>query len=100
MMLYNTANKTWHPIFYQEAPMPGSEDDSKNGFIRLKSKGHHTSGFETKELAMADVPNLKQKMEEHLYLNVALKTDVDIEWDGSGVPADVTIESPSLWERK
>lgn len=41
----------FHPCFFSEAPFPGSQQP--HGFVRLRSRGHHTEGFATVEEATA-----------------------------------------------
>lgn len=43
----------FHPAYYALAPLPGpASADAK--FLRYKSRGHHTTGFETLEEAQQD----------------------------------------------
>lgn len=76
------SNKTgrFHPAFVEEKPMPGPIPDvADTKFVRVKSKMHHTAGFETFEEA---VTNVQESMRPRLTLsddNVALEHSVD--WD-------------------
>lgn len=79
-MLKNTATGRFHPIVFQEHPMPGNSDAP----VRCKSFGHHTSGFESREDAVADAR--KTAGEAGI---TRLQLDDDIQWDGQDMPAMV-----------
>lgn len=91
MMLFNTAKKTWHPIFYYESPLPGPLEEAT--LARYKSKGHHTTGFENREDALKSCDELRQKLisEYGSHVVTELGDDQILEWDGEGVPADTQI---------
>lgn len=91
MMLFNTAKKTWHPIFYYESPLPGPIDEQ--AVARYKSKGHHTEGFETRDLALKSCDELKTKLITEYGSNVVMELGDDqiLEWNGEGIPADTQI---------
>lgn len=86
-MLFNTTDKTYHPILYTESPLPSYTPEDK--FTRFKSKGHHTIGFKEKEDAL-----------EHIQVDImqspALSDASFIEqyegevlpWDGREIPTD------------
>ncbi len=77
-ILYNHATKRWHPILFYPAPLPGG---ARVGATRYKSKGHHTSGFDSRAEAIGwckgSAPSWQAK----------LCVDNDIPWDGRGTPA-------------
>lgn len=89
-MLYNTANRTWHPIFYFESPFPGEMSTDRP--VRYKSKGHHTTGFPTREAAILECKDVENKLlSECGTRNVINELETDIEWNGDGVPADIQL---------
>ena len=77
--LHNTKLNTWHPIVFQEHPVPGNP----KGVVRHRSVGHHTDGFATRELAEASVAT--DLMPEIAGLKTA--KDPVITWDGEDTPA-------------
>jgi hypothetical protein len=74
-ILQNTKTGRFHPIAFRPAPLP-SEADRDMGALRHKSIGHHTAGFETLELAKADIADRGWKDCGTVW-----------EWDGEDVPA-------------
>jgi len=59
-----TDGKKWYPIIFKEAPLPGGVTSPK----RMKSMGHHTQGYSSREEAekgiasdklLTKVPRLK-----------------------------------------
>jgi hypothetical protein len=86
-MLHNTKDKRWHPILFVESPLPGPPEPGKP--VRLRSKGHHTVGFATREEALASIVEKAPQVEPP----AASDTEKDIEWDGDGVPALVAFLS-------
>lgn len=85
-MLHNETNDRWHPIVFQEAPLPGSYDPDRPR--RWKSKMHHTTGFATKEEAEADAGNdLRPRVEALALGPVTVLTEEVFSWDGAGMPA-------------
>lgn len=89
-LVVNTAAKTYHPIYYREAPLPGPETDGKP--VRHKSGGHRTEGFASRDEAVADAQKLaKQIVEAGCWSSCALclEEKFDLPWDGEDVPADV-----------
>lgn len=77
-MLHNTATNRWHPIYFRDGPLPGPDEPGKPR--RLKSKGHHTNGFDTRELAEAS-------MAEGPLKDVPYDRDAVFPWDGEDIPA-------------
>ena len=77
-ILQNTASGRYHPIVFRAAPLP-SESYSEFGPMRYKSRGHHTAGFDTAELAVAEIKARGWSWTEMVW-----------EWDGEGVPAIVS----------
>lgn len=46
----------FHPAFVEERPLPGPVPSPKDmTFARMKSKMHHTTGFDTLEAAVTDL---------------------------------------------
>lgn len=92
MMLKNTSTQRYHPIFYLESPLPGGpESDSNQKLIRYKSKGHHTTGFDTRELALNRINSELIDQIKSIGYTVNLELEVDLEWDGLETPADQQI---------
>ena len=85
-MLHNQKASRFHPIVYLPAPMPGGIDAG-----RCKSKMHHTQGFAERNEALAYVPTLAENVEDHLFSRVVLFLERDLEWDGEGIPVDVSV---------
>lgn len=84
-LLHNTKLNRWHPIWFNESPMPG---DSK--MVRHKSKGHHTTGFETRVEAIESAKNsLTAHIKQATLLDPLLCLDKDFPWDGEDIPAIV-----------
>jgi hypothetical protein len=92
-IIKNSVKNTFHPIMYVESPLPGPIE-SQPEIYRFKSKGHHTSGFATREEALAEtqkiVTQVKEKWGSIIYLDV--ENDF-FEWDGEFIPADVLVRS-------
>lgn len=82
-MLFNVKDKRWHPILFTESPLPGPPEEGKP--IRLKSHGHHTTGFETRELALAGIKEASGKLDVQPIVDVR----EDIPWNGEDTPAMV-----------
>lgn len=80
-LLHNQAQGRWHPILFSEAPFPGSPEP--NSPIRLRSRGHHTEGFASREDALEGALALAAQVEPA----PAMFLDRDLEWDGLDVPA-------------
>jgi hypothetical protein len=76
-MLKNTATGRWHPILFRPAFTPSG---GVTGMERYRSKGHHTTGFDTE-------PEAKAHIDEHIADNRGWWSETVWEWDGSGVPA-------------
>lgn len=84
-ILQNTATGRFHPIVFRRAPMPGNSDGDSEP-KRYKSRGHHTEGFESSELAVAHIGERKWT-----------DTGARCVWDGEGVPALIVwIGGPEL----
>lgn len=93
-MLHNEKDKTYHPIFYYDSPLPGPMDSEANTKImRYKSKGHHTEGFDTRDKAVTYANELKTRMETEFHDTVQIEIDEadDLIWNGEGIPGDVLI---------
>lgn len=97
-ILFNLAAKTYHPIVFVEAPLPGPPEAGKP--IRHKSKMHHTGGFKTREEAVESVTgDLTVRIKEQSGFEPKIAIAKDIEWDGNGIPAISTffVETPEGW---
>jgi hypothetical protein len=83
-MLFNTKEKRWHPILFMESPLPGP---ACHWLIRLKSKGHHTTGFAIREEALAEI----KKISVDIQPDPIMDLEKDIPWDGEDIPAIVVL---------
>lgn len=84
-LIHNAKLNRWHTVVYRESPLPGNA-----GPMRHKSFGHHTDGFATRELAVADAEATAKKIiEAKLWTTCLLALGDDMEWDGEDIPADV-----------
>lgn len=88
MMLFNSAAKTWHPIYYLENPFPGPIEDQT--IVRYKSKGHHTAGFALRDEAVASANNLLKQLKEQHNLPI-IEIESDLDWEGENIPADIQL---------
>lgn len=64
-ILHNRAEPTgrYHPAFLEEAPFPGPvQEVSATKIVRLKSKMHHTDGYETLAEAIVGLDDLANKI--------------------------------------
>ena len=86
-LLHNTKLNRWHPILFQESPLPGPPSPDKP--VRHKSVGHHTSGFETKDEAVAEASKMVDQLAPSAIGRVQLALTPQIPWDGEGIPASV-----------
>ena len=90
-ILHNTKLDRYHPIWFCPAPMPSDADTDYN-MLRHRSKGHHTEGFETLELAQAYITDACAKSEgEHQDCGAVWS------WDGEDIPA-MTQWFPNPWK--
>jgi len=79
-MIHNEKLDRWHPVMFRMSPLPGGSD-----IDRLKSNGHHTDGFMTRDEAIAHVesrliPELPDVTFDREYVQP---------WDGESIPASV-----------
>lgn len=84
-LLSNTATGRWHPILFQEAPLPG-----ETALVRHKSTRHHTAGFTGREEAEAAAKELSAAVG-----GARLELAMVFDWDGVGVPAIVHFFEPA-----
>lgn len=84
-MLHNCKQGTWHPILFEEAPVPGA-----NGPARHRSKAHHTAGFSQRDAAVTAAKELANQLED-----ARVFLDSDIQWDGRETPALVQFFPPA-----
>jgi len=82
-MLHSKATNRWHSIFFDLYPWAG---DTEN-LHRMKSLGHHTEGFDTREAAVADVHATAARIKAGEGLETILQLDEDLPWDGIEMPA-------------
>lgn len=90
-MLKNTETNRFHPIFYFESPLPGGfESETNQKLVRYKSKGHHTSGFDTREAAYASASSELVAQIKSAGYSPILELDEkdDLLWDGKEMPTD------------
>jgi hypothetical protein len=94
MMLINTSTKRYHPIFYFESPLPGGIGSEANThLIRYKSKGHHATGFDNRNLALTSINTELIGQINSVGYHPNLELDGDLEWDGENIPADTQIRN-------
>jgi len=86
-MLHNTTTDRWHPIVFCEAPLPSC--DIGESPVRHKSSGHHTTGFATRDEALAACVAIKAQMQPEAIGDIQECLDKAFPWDGDGVPAMV-----------
>lgn len=87
-LLHNVRDNRWHPIIYLENSLPGPPSPDKP--VRHKSKGHHTTGFPTRDEAVANARgDLAVKVRENFNYGIppGFALAADIPWDGVDVPA-------------
>ena len=64
LILYDVDNGTYHPAFFEEAPMPGPVLEVQEvEIVRLRSKMHHTTGARTIEDAQVLFDELATQIE-------------------------------------
>ena len=78
--LHNVKTDRYHPILFEERPLPGG-----GGPTRHKSRGHHTAGFATREEAIAEC----EKMANNPDMGGKLCIEKDFPWDGEETPVMV-----------
>ena len=82
ILIYHNINEgTFHPVFYEESPLPGPlQDIGDVSMVRLKSNMHHTEGFATLEAAQENVrTDLRIKI---LLPDDNIAIEQAIPWDG------------------
>lgn len=85
-MLHNTKDNRWHPIVFEEKPLPGDTPA-----VRYKSKMHHTTGFKSRDAALE---NARTECFDAVRNNSfgddpRFCLEKDFEWDGNDIPAMV-----------
>lgn len=97
-MIENTKELSWHPVVFEEKPLPGPDASEKPR--RFKSKMHHTGGFKTRNEAIQGIEALAGKLIEigntPTYLKNLAEPVSDYSWDGEGVPTLVEFFSESM----
>jgi hypothetical protein len=83
----NTTKGTFHPIVFVESPLPGPPSADKP--VRHKSSMHHTTGFATREEALADIDSVLIPRIKTVAAEPRKALTRDFEWDGNGVPSIV-----------
>ena len=78
-LIHNTAKDTWHPVAFRDSPMPGPSPTLR----RVKSMGHHTEGFATRDLAITWI-------QESQFKDAPFDANSVFAWDGENVPAIVS----------
>lgn len=88
MMLINRKTNTYHPIYYMEHPFIAFE--ANENVIRFKSKGHHTTGFATRQEALDSIEEqLRVPLRKMGYaIREELEEERLLEWDGEDIPID------------
>lgn len=90
-IIHNEKANRWHPVIFEESPLPGPPSEDKP--IRHKSKGHHASGFDSRDTAISEAKKLAEKLAPESIGPVALALEKDFSWDGENVPAMVAFFS-------
>ena len=86
-MLLNTTTNRFHPILFQERPLPSSYEENSDSPVRHKSKGHHSTGFDTRVEAISECNRMAEQLKED---NPRFFLDTDFNWDeDEGIPARV-----------
>ncbi len=100
MMLINRKTNTYHPIFYMEHPFIA--DEANETIIRYRSKGHHTTGFATRQKALDSIEEqLRIPLREQGYVILEELEEKDLlEWDGENIPADNQLRLKSITNEK
>ena len=88
-MLHDTEHDRWHPVVFEEKPLPGNPDNP----IRHKSKMHHTEGFATRDEALVGCDGLAHQLEDHAIGEIKMSVDKAFPWNGEGIPAMVVFFS-------
>jgi len=74
-VLLNAATGRWHPVAFTAAPLPGGVQ-TVAGFMRFRSRAHHTEGFAT-----------EREADEHIASTPGwVPSGVAWEWDGRAFP--------------
>ena len=75
----------FHAFFYEEKPLPGpTKSSEETNPVRLKSKMHHTQGFDTFDEAKAEIDEMREKKklkidDENVWTESALDWNGDVE---------------------
>lgn len=88
-ILKNMSTGKYHPILWEQAPLPGGEESGVN---RYRSRMHHTGGFVKHEEAVEGAQKLSQDVSEFYGGNVLTSEDL-IEWGGEDIPVNTMILS-------
>lgn len=88
-MLKNHSTNTFHPLLLLENPLPGNPSN----LIRLKSKGHHTTGFIDRDEAVKHIYEMQKDVLNIYDTMPKLDIEKDLDWDGLDIPAMVEILS-------
>jgi len=84
-IIKNTTKNTHHPIVFTYYPMPGKVEST-----RMKSKMHHTNGFDTWEKAIENINTvLLKQLKAHFIGEPKIDLDAEMSWDGEDIPAVV-----------
>lgn len=98
-ILYNQKTKTWHPLVYEESPLPGQDP----ALMRHKSTAHHTQGFAPRDRALKEAERIKRAIiKEKLSQTCGMALGEDILWDGEDLPISVAFfkeSRPGEYER-
>ncbi len=88
-MIHNTKLNRWHPVVFQEKPLPGPPSADKP--VRHKSVMHHTTGFPSRAEALENIDaDLMPQVKSSAIGEVQTSLDKDFPWDGEDIPAMVT----------
>lgn len=84
-MVHDVENGRWHPIVFEEAPLPGPPSADKP--VRHRSKMHHTTGFDSREAA---VDSARGELADRIP-GARFALAADFAWDGEGIPTITTL---------
>lgn len=88
-ILHNACTGKFHPILWEEAPLPGGVEVPVN---RYRSRMHHTGGFVKHEEAVEGAKELAKEVAHHYGGEVLVKEDL-IAWSGEDMPVNTMILS-------
>ena len=81
-MIHDTHTGRFHPVILKESPLPGPPSPDKP--VRFRSHGHHTTGFGSRDDAIASIRDeMAPKLKNLRYLAVLGNPAKDMIWDSN-----------------